>query len=410
MTDFDWLEPDLRDETLHCLAQPMPRGRDPLSYRDRPLHLDRSEVDGKKHLVFVAYYPYPSVIKRAIPLFESSRYHLTFLGMCIREDYEILRWFHQAHEALDYADMHRLLKGCRAHAVHVTIQPNILGVLAADCASQYRLVLDIVDSQLFQEHGPEHPSAKTEKAILVRSDFLVHKLPPSGVDILQRTSGTDVPHELLHSLPWPPNFRDNMPDPGPPWRIVYAGGVMPYRIAQARGFGHHDFKPVVEAVSRSGIGLTFFVNQNARRMFWDEHDRYFELEQTYPSFKFVRGLPFHRIVDQLKEHHFGLMFDNLTETKFNTDHFRFNMSSKLFSYLEAGLPLIVHDRFDYIVELVREYGLGIVYSLDALHELPELMAKADYKELRKNVDAFRRAHCLETTLPGLERAFGVSHA
>jgi len=407
---FSWLDPDLRREVLDSLAQPLPTSREPLGYTAPLRHLDRREVNGKPHLVFVAYYPYPSVIKRALPLRDTGRFYLTFLGLCIREDYEIGRWFDQAYEASDYTALGDLLGGCRAQAVHVTIQPGLLGALAAENRDNYRLVLDIVDSQLYQEHGPDHPAVRLERAILARSDFLAHKLPPDGVAGLLAAYGVDRPEALLHSLPWPPNNRDNLERSGPPWKIAYAGGVMPYRIAMARGFGHHDFAPVIEALSRDGLDLTFFVNQNARDMRWHEHDRYFDLERAHPGFRFLPGLPFHEITESLREFHFGLMYDNLGETRFSPEHFRYNMSSKLFTYLEAGLPLLVHDRFDYIADIVRRHGLGIIYRLDALDRLPELLAAADYTALRANVARFRRDHPLMETLPGLLRAFGVDHA
>ncbi len=406
-SDFSWLDSDLRREVLDDLARPMPATREPLAYTTPPRHLDRPLVDGKPHLVFVAFYPYPSVTKRALPLRATGGYYLTFLGLCIREDYEIRRWFDQAYEAPDYAALSGMLHRCRAAAVHATIQPGLLGALAADARGAFRLVLDIVDSQLYQEHGADHPAVRLERAILARSDFLAHKLPPEGVARLQAVYGTERPEALLHSLPWPPICHDNLAQPGPPWKIAYAGGVMPYRIAMARGFGHHDFAPVIEAVCQAGMELTFFVNQNARDMHWEAHDRYFDLERAYANFRFRPGLPFHRVPEALSGFHFGLMYDNLHETRFSPEHFRYNMSSKLFTYLEAGLPLLVHDRFDYIVDIVRRHGLGLVYSLDALDRLPELLATADYPALRMAVARFRREHPLEETLPGLRRAFGV---
>jgi len=85
-TAFAWLPEDLRSRILADLAAPMPRGRGDLAYRARPEGLDRAEIDGKAHVVFLAYYPYPNSLKKSIALRQSGRYTTTLLACCIRED------------------------------------------------------------------------------------------------------------------------------------------------------------------------------------------------------------------------------------------------------------------------------------------------------------------------------------
>ena len=84
------------------------------------------------------------------------------------------------------------------------------------------------------------------------------------------------------------------------------------------------------------------------------------------------------------------------------------MSTKIFSYLEAGLPILTHDKFDYICDFVQRYGLGIIYSLDHLEDIPSLLQEANYRELKNNVLAFRNSHHMTTNINELNKAYGLA--
>lgn len=64
---FDWMDPDLKGPAESALMSKMPRGRNPLGFRTPVRDLDRRIVDGKRHVIFVSYYPAPAFEKRAWP-------------------------------------------------------------------------------------------------------------------------------------------------------------------------------------------------------------------------------------------------------------------------------------------------------------------------------------------------------
>lgn len=407
---FSWLDAERRDALTREYHGPMPRGRDALVYREPPPYLDKPTVDGRPHLLFVAYYPYATVIKRAIALRQAADVRLTFVGCCIREDADIGRWFDAAYEVADYAELFAMLRQARPWASHVTMPPGLLAALAVAAREQgglSRLLIDLVDCALFREGDADHPASRLERAVLSHCDGLVHKLPPQGLDRLLTTYGLDLPAEQVHSLPWRPLFEQAEVPPRAPWRLVYCGGVMPRRIALARGYGHHILDPLVHGTRGIGAEVAVYVNQNARDMHWEDQQGYWDMAREEPHFSFRKGLPFDRLPAAVADAHAGLIFDNLPLTAHNQAIFRYNMSSKVFSYLEAGLPVLVYKEMDYIRREVEAHGLGLVYPLDDLAALPRLLAGADYPALRANVRRYRERFELATTIPALLQAFGL---
>ena len=232
-------------------------------------------------------------------------------------------------------------------------------------------------------------------------------MPLKAVEEIKRSWDLDIPHYLVHSLPVKDFFSKNQTkgDFDKPYRLVYAGGIMPRHIATTRGHGNHVFDPLICKTENLNLALTIFVNQNSRKMFWHEHQEYFELEKKYKHFFFKRGLPFWQLPSIIGNWHFGILYDNVKNASYRKEAFKYNMSTKVFSYLEAGLPILVYDEFEYITDFVREYNLGVVYSLNNIKKIPELLEKADYKKLKKNVEKFRENHNVTSIVPILLKAY-----
>ena len=182
---------------------------------------------------------------------------------------------------------------------------------------------------------------------------------------------------------------------------------MPYKAAIRDGHEHMVMDPIIIQTAGRDIVLTFFANQNARNMHLEDQARYLELQRDYPHFTLMKGVPFHRLPETIGDCHFGLLYDQKSISSWSDKAYAYNMSTKIFSYFEAGLPLVVYNDLTYICEITEQHGLGIVYSLDRVQELPDLIAAADYPALRDNVRRYRDQNEIETLLPTLEKAYNA---
>lgn len=403
--DFAWLPPDLAERIRAILDAPMPRGRETLAFCRRPDNLGQAEVDGKKHVVFLAYYPYPNTIKKSIALRRTGEYHTTFLACCAREDASCERWFDQVYELSHYRELLDLLPSAAPQALSVHIQPSVLGALAVEALGGGRLAVDVYDSFHYMSQDQDSPECRLEREILARADAVVHKMPDEGWEAIARAWNLDTPGVQAHALPCRDFFAAAAAPAAPPHRLVYAGGVMPFHIAMKLGHENQVFDPVIEGTAGGELELTILANQNARNMFWEEQERYLSMQERLPHFAFRPGLPFFALPAGIADFHWGLLYDNVALSSYRPEAFHTNMSTKIFSYLEAGLPLLVYEEFHYIARLVREHGLGVVYSLNRLDRLPELLARADLPALRENVRRFRERFELDTATPALRALY-----
>ena len=399
----------LRTTIDRTLNLPMPRGRGQLTNREPLRHLDCPEVDGRAHIVFVGYYPTPAIAKKSYILRATETAFTTFIGCCIREDADITNWFDQAYEVNHYRELYTLLQGCGAHTVSVFSPPSILGAIAIAVLKGVRIIIDINDAALFLESDNHDAALLLEQTILAHTDGITHKMPPEAVAEMRKAYDFQKPDYLIHSLPLK-NIIANSPEHiyKKPYRLVLAEGIIPFEIARQQGHGHHILDPIILQTAGQDITLDFFVNQNARDMHWDEHQHYFNLEQKFHHFKFRKGVPFFSLPQAISSYHFGLLYDNVSQSTYPAEHFEFNMSTKIFSYIEAELPILVHDKFNYICNFIREHGLGIIYSIDNLEEIPSLLSDADYHELKNNVLTFRSSHHMTTNINELKKAYGLA--
>lgn len=388
---FEWLSSDQREyfDTKYFL-QPMPRGRGDLAFREYPRHLDMELVDGKKHVVFNSYYLQPAVCKKAWALRETGEYFLTFVGCCVREDHKPDRFFDQVYEVEDYNELYEVLSNSSVYAIQSVIQPLINGAIAVEAHKRngVRAVVDINDSLYFMRTDHQDFECLLEAEILNNAASFVHKMPAWGVDKMRRDWNLKKPGHLVHSLPVKALFEDCEPLGDTP-RLVFAGGVVPYHIAIRDGHENHIMDPLIHSVCGQGMDLTFVVNQNARDMFWEEHKRYVDFNKTYPGFSFEKGVPFYELPRKLQRNHFAIYWENIPVSSYMPDHFAINMATKIFSYTEAGLPIIIHSQAPYMRDILEEHGFGVVYELDKMDQLRELVDGCDHGELKKNLNAYR---------------------
>jgi hypothetical protein len=391
---FSWLDGNgrvLLDN--HFFSAPMPRGRGTLKFKALPKHLGCATVDGKRHIVFNAYYLQPSVCKKAIALKETGRYYLTFVGCCIRDEQKPERFFDQCYEVDDYHELYRLLAYSSPYAIFAFMQPLVNGAIAVEASKNngVRSIIDINDSLYYMRKDPLCPECLVERDILANATCFVHKMPDEAVQEIREAWRISTPGFLVHSLPVESLFTTcKRLENGEAPSLVFAGGIMPYRIAASQGHGNHVMDPLIQGLCSMGLELTFFVNQNARDMFWDEHDHYMDFQDNFPNFHFKKGVPFFQLPARLSNHHFAIYYENVHHSDYHEHHFNINMATKLFSYVEAGLPVIIHSQARYMKDFVERHGMGLVYDIDNLKGISDLVNSCDHSLLCRNVEAFRK--------------------
>lgn len=214
-------------------------------------------------------------------------------------------------------------------------------------------------------------------------------------------AGSGMPRAPFHGYPLHRFFRNGQnPDP---FSVVFPGSLLPGNFPQAAFADGHVLRLVREYVAPQNIRYHVFANpfsgDGSFERFWDYH----YLSRKEPLFRLHPGMSPERLVDEISNFGFGAMFYLLDNGfKVLMEHYASLIPTKVFTMLEAGLPIIYNEEFEYLGGLAAEWGLGIHVSQDDIRRgIRPLIEGCDYPQLRKNVAAFRKAYSMESRIDDL---------
>ena len=384
------------DYVAEIIQRPIPDNRGKRCYTEIPGNLDMKMVDNRNHIIFISYYPDPQFLKKAMVMKATGKVFITLIAGCIREDTKIENYFDQYYEYESFRELYDIVGKSNPYSWHLA-PPIYHGAIVINaCPNKGNIVLDVNDAVLFMANNKNDSAVQVEHAVMEHVDHIVHKMPDEAwvelCDSYNLQCGSSqvmsYPHSaFLHS----PKKHKAKSIP----HVVYAGGIIPYDIAVARGYENHIFDDLIELTGLDKFELSVYVNQNARDMPWHQHDHYYQLEKVYPYFHFKKGLPYYEVTEGLQQYDAGIFFDNISRASYSMDHFKYNVASKLFTYLEAGLPVIMYEESEFMADIVRNYSLGTTYKARETRTIVKAIEEMMNNDYTENIESFCREFSME---------------
>lgn len=171
-------------------------------------------------------------------------------------------------------------------------------------------------------------------------------------------------------------------------RLVFVGGVPPLLPSRPHElFGDSQLVSMVKKLVDNGCYLDIYNNpliaqESEYKLLYPD---FMELAEESECFNFYYGDSPQYINEKISKYDIGLMVYDFCGTYAGDLHFKHLIPTKLFSYLEAGLPVLVSDRFKAVCDIVREYRIGVIVSQREIDLIPEIIDMIDIAELKKNV-------------------------
>lgn len=177
--------------------------------------------------------------------------------------------------------------------------------------------------------------------------------------------------------------------------IVYGGNggnVVPSSLSKGP-FREAKFPRLIEKITRQGVYFDIYVNLNMvpwriKREFGD----YMLMSKKNIFFNFKKGLLPDEATKEFSKYDFGAMiylFNKANKGICMKEHNRMRLPDKFFTYLEAGLPILISEEHQYVARLVKEYEIGIVVNQKDLDNLTEIINSYDREQLKANVKRAR---------------------
>ena len=241
----------------------------------------------------------------------------------------------------------------------------------------------------------------SERFIYEKMDGVIQTHSEEAEKAMRKIYNSKAPILKFHSYPCQEFFiqNDTKRKLGDPIKLVFGGSIPPSNMPK-QFFGDVHLLNLIELVTHQGIQFDIFtlphqkVNQGsgAYGSLWD----YQYLEKANNNFSVRTGLPPNKIGEQIYKYDFGTLIYLFPDyLKAKKKHFDTICPTKLFTYIEAGLPILVSEELRYVAKIVCENNIGIVLSQKDLYNLKDIILGCDYKKLRKNVIDYREKYCME---------------
>lgn len=232
-----------------------------------------------------------------------------------------------------------------------------------------------------------------ENHILKHADGVIFSGSEEQKHILIEERGAADRAISFQCFPLPDYFVDWAPiSVRAPWHLAFVGGVIPFGEKFPKQiFGDAQIYEVSKVLAEQGIYIHIFNNPYLGRgdRLIERYPEYVELAEKNPYIEFSEGAFPWKLGFKIGHFHYGMMLYLFDGVLIGERHFQTVIPSKLFSYLEAGIPVLVSSRFTAVCEIVERYGIGISIDDEELTDIVSILDQANYMLLRENVRAAR---------------------
>jgi len=165
------------------------------------------------------------------------------------------------------------------------------------------------------------------------------------------------------------SFFNKMKNLGKGFTILYTGGLIPRNEAHpAEIFPERGLFDVFEELIRKGFQVEVLHDPNRPLKNKKESLKdFFKLAEKNKNFRFFDGIPPDLYAKKAANYFAGMILSNIPiQNKIGKNILRGGVGTKFFSYLEAGLPILVNKEYIYMKKLIEKYNAGLTISFSDL--------------------------------------------
>jgi hypothetical protein len=378
--------------------------------------IDQARSDGWRTVVFIAHRPYFVILREAIYLRRNG--FAVFLVTMQGIPDALRRPFTDHFDGvLELRSGIQVLKSLIGH-----LKPDVfhvqcwmlnywLGRMVIEHKGDAAVVCEFYDvTSIYAERENlclAWPSGKIdldlamEKYLLEHADGIVHRFPENSVRLWAERQGVMPPNIEMQNYVCPEFAVYDGPrsprDDGA-LRLVYGGGLIPQDGNHPPALFPEAHQPYTfRTIVDQNLALDVFHEPNRLKIGQDPlMEPYVQLAGRNPRFRLLDGLPPDRVQPVFNTYDFGLILCHMdpAELRVRDELMGGVVGTKLFTYLEAGLPVVVNAEYREMARIVTENGLGLAVSSSEIGHLETLLRRFDRKAALLNIRRFTEEHCM----------------
>lgn len=391
----------IRQLTRKILAMGIKECVKNLSYKKVLKKIDGSS-NTKKKVLFLVGEPLFNIVGISIYLRNTGKYET----ILILENPWLVNFFKKYFDFVyvynSYYEVACILLSSKPYMIHVQSSNNynFLGVMAK-CLSATPVTFAFNDIPSIGKDSVDTSEKASDTPHVSRLDFLSEKFLFEKADGILLTMNTLEVLEVLrlrYTMTMPlldfpmyisgefasyrkrPSHNRNCK-----LHLVY-GGIIAPADAPKGTLGEVQFLNLAKSIVRSGLCFHMYTSPHfspfqIKKMFAE----YLQLAEKEPNFTFQRGLPLDKAIEEFSQYDFAVLLGLFDGIEFSKVSYGTCTSSKFFTYLAAGLPIMVSEEYRALASIVRKYEIGIVVNQREVFSLSEIIKQYDYEKLKINV-------------------------
>ncbi len=166
-------------------------------------------------------------------------------------------------------------------------------------------------------------------------------------------------------------------------KVAYCGTMEPVNTQIEYG-READFYSIFNSFITLGFRVDAYSLTDIERL-----SGYYELGSKFHLFK---ALEVHKLIDAIKNARFGSMVLN---TPLISDELKMSYNyifpTKLFTYLAAGLPVVVNNEYTAVKKMLEEHGMGIGVYADEIERGHDIVSDSLWRAMLDGVAAFQKS-------------------
>ena len=168
------------------------------------------------------------------------------------------------------------------------------------------------------------------------------------------------------------------------------GGATSSSSAIKYFYGNNIYAESFRTLLSEDMNILFFFDvMKPKLLNWVFNTQYENLKNKYENFEMIPKMDTKDFIKKLQSAHFGLQIHDFSKTGHNKVFGETSFGNKFFSYLEAGLPIIVSDNLKLNSEYVEDFKVGFSVGIKNLKDIPEIIRSTDYVTYLNNVEINR---------------------
>ncbi len=324
-------------------------------------------------------------------LFDQIFFYSTVFKFSKQSDLSFNKWWNKKLK-LGYRKVIKILNQINPTLIHTMAEPyNIIAYLIQN--SKVPVILDANDYTGIST-GLENLDMKTarlERYCLEYADGISHKGPDYEIDYY-RQHGYKI---TCPELRWMNYCDEDLCVDTPQKKLSESDGEIHFvytgLIANNPELKYIYYIPLAKKLARQKIHFHIYPKFAEQRLSYESYKKYIDLAIKEKYFHFHRPLSLKDLIKEISLYDWGLWIHSADiSVRTHPEKVMTGSGNKIFSYLEAGLPMIVSSSRIYGKKIIEEYNIGFAIDDSDWDKFDKLIKDRDYSRLKKNVLKVRK--------------------